>query len=275
MTEEKRMIPQVLAFFDLGQPVKISLIKQGISNHNYFVETAEDVFVVKYLVGQTAVTIENDVAIQQQLLNQNITTPQYLRSTNNTYIYKNEGLQAVISKRIPGIVPNQMNLKLAFEFGHKLSVFHTAVTKLPHPNLKSLMNPKVSGIHSVIFAHDLPKGIIHGDFHLGNALVSSDQDKVIAILDFEEAAENLYLIDLAVTIMAIGTATNDDILDTGLIQETIRGYQSRRKLCQAERELLPEAIQYAANTWIKWFEDNKFERYAQKHRARLNSLVGL
>jgi len=269
------MMPQILSFFDLGQPVNISAIKQGLSNHNYLVETAEDVFVVKFLVGQTAVNIENDIAIQKQLLRLNITTPTYLRSADGTYIYKNEDLQAVISKRIPGIVPNQMNLKLAFEFGQKLSVFHTAVTQLPHPNLNSLMNPEVSGVHSIVFAHDLPKGIIHGDFHLGNTLVSSAQDKIIAILDFEEAAENLFLIDLAVTIMAICTATNDDTLDTGLIQETIRGYQSRRTLSQAERELLPEAIQYAAKTWIKWFEDNKFERYAQKHRARLNSIVGL
>jgi len=275
MDQETELIPQILTFFDLGQPEEISPIKQGISNHNYFVETAEDVFVVKFLVGETAVNIENDIAIQKQLLRQNVTTPNYLPSPNGTYIYKNEGVQAVISKKITGIVPNQMNLKLAFEFGQKLSIFHKAVTKLPHPNPKNLMNPEISGVHSVIFSHDLPKGIIHGDFHLGNALVNSDQDTVIAILDFEEAAENLFLVDLAVTIMAICSSTEDYALNQGLIRETIRGYQSCRILGKAERELLSEALKYAAKTWIKWFEDNNFERYAQKHRARLNSVASV
>ncbi len=274
MDQETKIIPQILSFFDLSQPTIISPIKQGISNHNYFVETVEDVFVVKFLVGQTAVNIENDIAIQQQLLSLNITSPNYLRSASGTHIYNNQGLQAVISRKIDGIVPTKMNMKLAFEFGQKLSVFHTAVTKLPHPNANSLMNPEISGVYSVIFSHDLPRGIIHGDFHLGNALVSSDQEKIMAILDFEEAAENLFLVDLAVTIMAICTATDDYVLDDDLIRATIRGYQSHRTLCKAEKGLLPEAIKYAANTWIKWFEGNKFERYAQKHRARLNSFVG-
>lgn len=268
------MIPQIMSFFNLGEPVRISPIKQGISNQNYFVETAKDVFVIKFLVGQTAVNIENDIAIQKQLLSLNVTTPTYLLSASGTYIYKNEGLQAVVSRKIAGIVPSKMNLELAFEFGQKLSIFHTAVTELPYPNDKSLINPEVSGVSSVIFAHDLPKGIIHGDFHLGNALVSSNQNKVIAILDFEEAAENLFLVDLAVTIMAICSSTDDYALDDGLIRETIHGYQSCRILCKAERELLPEAIKYAAKTWINWFEDNSFDRYAQKHRARLNSYVG-
>jgi Ser/Thr protein kinase RdoA (MazF antagonist) len=275
MSQETKMIPQILSFFDLGQPVKISPIKQGISNHNYFVETAEDVFVVKFLVGQTAVNIENDIAIQKQLASLNMATPSYLYSTSGNYVYKKQGLQAVISRKIEGIVPTKINLKLAFEFGQKLSLFHRAVTKLPHPNANSLMNPKVSGVPSVIFSHDLPRGIIHGDFHLGNALVSSAQNRVIAILDFEEAAENLFLVDLAVTIMAICTSTNDDVLDYGLMKETIRGYQSHRKLCKLEQGLLPEGINYAAKTWIKWFEDNNYVAYAQKHRVRLNSFVGL
>lgn len=275
MDQETKMIPQILSFFDLGQPAKISPIKQGISNHNYFVETADDIFVVKFLVGQTAVNIENDIAIQKQLLNQNISSPGYFRSESGAYIFENNGLQAVVSRKIDGIVPTKINLTLAFEFGQKLSIFHKAVTELPYPNPKSLMNPEVSGIPSVIFSHDLPKGIIHGDFHLGNALVSFDQDKVIAILDFKEAAENLFLVDLAVTIMAICTSTNDYTLDDGLIREAIHGYQSQRKLCKTEQELLPEGINYAAKTWIKWFEDNNYARYAQKHQARLNSFVGL
>ena len=110
---------------------------------------------------------------------------------------------------------------------------------------------------------------------MGNTLVNSEQDKVIAILDFEEAAENLLLVDLAVTIMAICTATNDYALDDDLIRETIRGYESHRRLCKTEQDLLPEAVNYAAKTWIKWFEDNNYARYAQKHQARLSSFVSL
>ena len=42
-----------------------------------------------------------------------------------------------------------------------------------------------------MFESDIPSGIIHGDFHIGNLLVTSRTSaKIAAMLDFEEAEEN-------------------------------------------------------------------------------------
>ena len=102
-----------------------------------------------------------------------------------------------------------------------------------------------------------------------------NQDQVIAILDFEETSENLFLIDLALTIMAICVSTNEHVIDMKLVRETIYGYQSIRSLSKAEKDLLPEAINYSAKAWIKWFRDNHYEKYAKKHEDRLKSFAGL
>ena len=119
----------------------------------------------------------------------------------------------------------------------------------------------------------LPRGIIHGDLHAGNVLVDrSNRARVIAILDFEEAGENLYLIDLALTLMAEGAPWDADSMDPDLLRAVKQGYESIRPLTEAEKSWLPVAIRYASEAWINWFEANGYERYARQHRRRYDRI---
>jgi len=245
-------------------------IKEGISNNNHIVETSIGEYVVKFLVNQNTETLENDVAIQEQLLQTGLQTPKYIRNKENVYRFKSGTITAVISEKLNGIAPKNVNVKLAKDFGQKLATFHSVVKKLPHRNNKGLMNPSVSGVDSQIYQAPLPKGIIHGDFHLGNVLVDSTQnDTIVAMLDFEEAGENLYIVDLALTIM--GTCALEDLMDVNLIKAATEGYETIRPLNGLEKDRFSEAIKYAAKAWIKWFKENDFEKYAVKHQKRLDS----
>ena len=271
--KKTQAVTQILSYFNLGNLLDILPIKQGISNSNYFVNTTQGKFVLKFLIGQSEESIKNDISIQKQLSKVGIEAPVYVQNEVGRYIYKNDKLKAVVAKKIDGIVPRITNDKLAKEFGEKLSMFHTSVLQLPNQNNKGLMNPQISGIRSDIFSQHLPKGVIHGDFHLGNTLVNSNQDKIVAILDFEEAGTNLFLIDLAVTVMGVCSLEDPSSINLNLVRKVIQGYQSVRSLSSEEKESFSEAIKYSAETWIKWFRNNNYEKYAKRHRYLLDSIT--
>lgn len=274
--EEIRNIPDIITFFGLGIQTSTAPITDGIANHNYLVETSQGEYVVKFLVSQTVENLENDISIQKQLKQAGIVSPQYLRSKDRRYIFASNNVNVVVSEKIDGVIPRKVHTKLAYDFGQKLATFHKFVVSLPHPNPKGLANPEVSGIKSPIFAQSLPQGMIHGDFHLGNVLVDPfDQDKIVAVLDFEEAGENIFIVDVAITVMAVCSSTNENAVESHLVQSTIKGYESVRKLSTNERTSFVDAIRYSAETWIKWFRENNHEKYAEKYRKRLNNFMQL
>ncbi len=271
---EVKIIPEIMSSFGLKAPEDIARTKYG-ANHNYAIKTAKGDYFVRFLLTQTAEDIENEVAVQNQLKEAGITTPIYIKGKNGQQVFGKDGVKAVISKRIEGVIPEKTNAKLARDFGQKLVVFHKSVTELPRSNDKALMNPKTSGITSTIFDQQLPSGIIHGELWAGNVLVdSADQDKIVAVLDFEDVDKNIYIIDLAVTLMAVCTYPEDKYsIDPALIRAVVDGYESVRKLNEDEKSWLPEAMKYAAKAWIKFFKDKGSDNYAEEHQHRLDSFL--
>jgi len=275
---EAHSIPDVVSFFGVGISQKITPITNGIANHNYVVRTDQGDFVVKFLVTQTPENIESDVAIQQQLQQAGVGSPHYLRSRNGEYLYRcHDNLNAVISEKLDGVTPRQMSAALVSDIGRHLARFHTSVVACPNPNQAgSLMKPGVSGVNTewarTLLDQPLPRGIIHGDLHSGNVLVDPLQrDRVIAILDFEEAGENLYVIDLAVTLMAVSSPTGREAIDPEVMRAAKQGYESVRRLTDEEVFWLPRAIRYASEAWINWFMANGFDEYARQHQRRYDS----
>ena len=269
---EIQIVPEIMSFFGLDAPSNISTVSDGIANHSYFVKSGENEYVVKFLIAQTTEGIENDIAIQNHLTESGIRTPEYIQNENGAILFHCNDVNAVVSHRIDGVVPRNVNIKLARDFGQTLATFHRYVTRLPYIHNKGLMNPQVSGIQSAIFDRSLPRGVIHGDLHLGNVLVDShNRDRIVAILDFEEAGENPWIVDLAVCIMGVCSSTDENALDLDLIQAAIHGYESVRTLSGDEKASFPDAIRYSAETWIKWFGDNGYAKYAERHNQRLDS----
>lgn len=275
-TAEAGLIPDVLAFFGLGAAEEVTPAGFGMSNHNHVVATGQGYYVVKFLVNQTPESIANDVAIQRQLSHVGVDAPFYLRGPAGEYLYHGDRVYAVVSQKLKGGSPRHMSAKLAFDMGRHLALFHTSVRMLLFPNSSGLMHPTVATVTSDLARElpnqDLPLGITHGDFHSGNVLVDADdQDRVVAVLDFEEAGENLFLIDLAVMLMAVGAPWAGDHIDPDLLRAGKQGYESVRRLTDEEVTWLPHAVRYASEAWINWFQANGYERYAHQHQRRYDS----
>lgn len=272
---EIQTVPYILSFFGLDVPQAVTAITDGIGNHSYFVRTVQGDYVVKFLVTQKPIGIENDIAIQHQLAAAGVKTPMYIQNRQGQYVYGDNGLNAVVSKKIDGVIPRFASTGLSFEIGKILAVFHTRVTKLPNP-CKGWMNPDVLGIRSeevkLLFAKPLSKGITHGDMHTGNVLIEPHSpDRVHAIFDFEEAGEDLFVVDLARSVLGVCHSKDGHSLLPELVNAEIEGYESVRRLNEEEKILFPHAVKYAADACIKWFIEHGYEKYVESHRKRASS----
>lgn len=92
-------------------------------------------------------------------------------------------------------------------------------------------------------------GIVHGDLHLGNALFGKDQ-KLLAIVDWEEVGSGYYLLDFAMTVGSF--CFGDELLDRELLSRMIKTYESIRPFSNVEKQLLDLAIQRASITGFVW-----------------------
>lgn len=267
-------IAAVAKWFGVGTPLDTTQINNGLSNDNYAVRTEQGEYVVKFLVTQSPENIENDVAIQQQLLQAGVTTLQYVRHPTDGFVYHGaDNVNAVISRKLDGVTPSCMSVELVANIGRHLGLFHASVRACPNSNLNGLMNLNVCGLHeewaSRLLQQPLPRGIIHGDLHSGNVLVDPLRPAcVTGILDFEEAGENLYLIDLAATLVGVSAAFDGASIDLELLHAAQRGYEMVRPLTDEERRWLPLAFRYANEAWINWFTRFGFDDYARQHRRR-------
>lgn len=291
---ERMAIPHVLSFFRLGRPLETTVLTQGKANHNYMVKTDEGKeYAVKFPIEETRESLENDLAIQEQLAAANIGTSVYCRTADGKFIF-DQGITAVVSPKIEGIHPEIIDESVSSAIGEVLAQFHNAVTTLPNPrqgwlNLETVSKPNSKEEHpstqtarkfieegKKIYQQGLPKGIIHGDLHEGNLLVNKDNhSEVTAIFDFEEAEENLFVVDVARSMLAVCTTDSGRKLDKDLIEAFAKGYSSQRQLTKEEQENLPDAVKYAAAACILWYMNNGFPESAQNAISRIESLVNI
>lgn len=235
--------------FKLGIIKKIDTLPHGIGNKNFLIinENQEE-FVIRILVAQTLKGLENEYAIQKQLGKVGVLTAQFLLGEEGKYYYATGGEIVTCSKKIAGGHPQSPNIELCKAVGEVLAKFHTSVTSLPLDNrgwlnkqealeaMKTL--PEGSSSEEAkqliydnidIFDMDLPKGIIHGDLHLTNLVVTDKNE--IAIFDFEEAENNLLILDIAKTVST--TCDVNNVIQEHFRESFLAGYESIRSLYRA------------------------------------------
>jgi len=275
-SKELQVIPTILDFFELGEAQTVTPVSFGIGNHNYYVQSDGVNYVIKFLVKQSAQSIENDRAIHDQLERVGIQSPEYLVSRTGESVYQKDNLNAVVSKKIEGSTPRVADEQLAYEIGKLLAQFQTHVHALPDLNL-GWMQPTMQRLQTresdLLYLAKLPKGITHGDMHLYNILVEAgEKQSIIALFDFEEVGEDLLIVDLGRSIVGVCHNEVGDALLPNLIKAEVAGYESIRQLTAEEKRLLSNAIKYAGEVCIKWFKDHGFDKYIENHQKRLASI---
>lgn len=122
---------------------------------------------------------------------------------------------------------------------------------------------------------NLPRGLIHGDLFFDNILFEAGQLK--AFLDFEDVCHSYKMFDVGMAV--VGLCTHETHLLLEKIRAFVDGYQTVRKLSEAEKESLILFIELSAlltSAWRYWkyHLDAPDASKAQKHLQMVNIAKG-
>lgn len=271
-TIKNESIQAAVDFFNVGTVTVLGQTATGNANESYFARGKDNQeYVVRFLRGQTLEGLKNDRVIQEQLTAAEIPTAVMLTNKSGAYAYRDGGVLATISKKLPGNHPSDKTPEIARSTGVLLAKFHRAVSTLDHDsqgwlnkdraladsNRLAANNPLTPVIRQVlhdnlkIFEADLPEGVIHGDLYKDNVLYEGET--ATAVLDFDESERNLLLVDIVRTICS-SVGIKDGRIDPDLMKSVIEGYESIRPLTANEKEYTPMAIRYVCAAAAVWFQ---------------------
>ena len=81
----------------------------------------------------------------------------------------------------------------------------------------------------------LPKGVLHGDFHIAN-LLYDDHDNIISLLDFDCSFEGALLFDTVEALLYWGFKASSDKPDVDMARIFLTAYDAERKITPLESE---------------------------------------
>jgi homoserine kinase type II len=235
----------------------------GNENDNYLVRTAGDAFVVKRLRSvQSAANVELEGIYRRYLADADLPVSCYLPLRDDYFVLAVNHDKYVATPYIAGeTAPHTKDV--AREAATLLAKIHRLDTAgLPQrlswfrktyiPESLPLIGDKFSAAKQTFaeryknvpdfWSDDLPKGIIHGDLQDENMIVDT-QNKVVSIIDWEEAAIEPLLLDVAHAAQQIAFYHGGNFNEE-LFTAFMNAYQSVRPLASLEKKLFDKALQY-------------------------------
>ncbi len=260
-----------LAAYDLGSPVALKGVAEGVENTNYFLETTTGrYFLTLFEKRVNAAELPYFIGLKQHLAGKGYPCPEPVMGRDGTALRTLEGRPAVIITFLDGLSPRRPNVRQCRALGEGLAKMHLALADFAMTRENSLgpkawaplwagrtgdANALQAGLSETVEAAftqilqarntfaDLPRGTIHADLFPDNAFFLGDDFS--GAIDFYFACTDALAYDLAVCLNAWafdeGNASDASRLEFNFSKGAalIAGYQSVRPLSIPERDALP------------------------------------
>jgi homoserine kinase type II len=260
----QQQLEDLLRLYSLGTAIDFKGIEAGIENTNYFVTTTKGAYVLTIFELITAEELPFYVNLLQHLKQKNLPVPTPQKSLSGHFFHQLLGKPVAFFNRLSGHSVAQPSAIQCAEMGSYLAKLHLSSPpsqsegKVSNTLLKSriifnqiksnLSAQDISLITSELGFQEshalisLPKGIIHADLFRDNVLFN--QGHVSGILDFYDANDDYFLLDIAIT-------CNDWCVENSSINQDkfrsfLDGYSTIRRLTEEETSHLPAFLRLAA-----------------------------
>lgn len=267
---QKEEIEKILSNYNLTLK-NFYMIKTGILNTNYYIECIEGKFVLRVFEGGRKYFEENQ-ELEFLLELKDIVpccTPLQTTSGNNYIVYKNKMI--ALFYFIEGEPIKSFNEAYLKEIGKYLGVLHSFsigkklirksridmekyYKKIDFQNIDIPFDikEKIKILYEEVKIFNfssLPCGVIHNDIFPDNIFVKDN--KIVGILDFNEAQTAPFIIDLAIVInFWIRVYQFDLEVEKRYIDIFLEEYEKYRKLEEREKRALDMALKKMALTFI-------------------------
>jgi homoserine kinase type II len=258
--------------YDIGRPLALTPIAQGIENSNYHLHTERGRFILTLFEKRVrAADLPFFLALMNHLAARGLPCPVPVRGRDGTALRQLCGRPAAIVTLLPGTAVAEPDAAHTFAAGRLLADLHLAGAGFDRSRPNDLgcagwrpllsacagradeIVPGLAGeltrtLHEVEanWPQGLPEGIIHADLFPDNVLYTDGQ--VTGVIDFYFACRDGFAFDLAICLNAwcfVGGR-----FDPARAQELFAGYQSRRALTPAECTAFPVLARGAAMRFL-------------------------
>lgn len=248
-------------------------IDGGNTNSNYYIQAAQGDYMLTLAEEKSLQEMENLAALLQQLEQYNFITSKVHPSLTREIVTEYAGKPILIKKWIKGSVYENISMEMLKQIGGTMAKLH----QVPAPDFLPKLHPYGVQVFSTVvdkgidkvyeswlseqtqslmekLPKNLPKGLIHGDVFFDNVLF--EDEKIKAIIDFEEACYYYLNFDLGMGIL--GLCRTNGKIDLTKANALVTGYEEIRPLEFLEKELLPLFIKYAAiaTSWWRFWKYN-------------------
>ena len=269
-------IKRLLSFYDLGRLLKTEQMKGGQANSSYKVNTEKGVFILSVCDEKNAEEVDCLTRILSHLNQNNFPTSRPIQALDGKLLIQHEDKPVYIKEYIDGVVVQDLSEQMLFQVGQVVSDLHSIPPLAIIPDrfpyglesfaeLNSYEHPYINWLKERVgflqqeIDPDMDRGVIHGDMYWDNLLFSGD--RLVAVLDFEEACHYYSLYDLGVCV--IGCCSDNNGLKMEKARAFLRGYQKDRPLTDHQRTQLKVFIEYAGAAGSFW----RFRQYNIRYPA--------
>ena len=255
--------------YALGDVVSFKGIAEGVENSNFYLATDKGQFILTlYEKRVDARDLPFFVGLVEHLAGRGLPCPVPVHDQEGRAIRELCGRPAAIFTFLDGVSVRRPQTKHCEQVGRTLGQLHLAgegfALERPNalgpagwrplfaqfesqadqisPGLRALISDELDALEEG-WPSELPRGIIHADLFPDNIFFM--RDAVSGVIDFYFACNDAFGYDLAVCLNAWCFET-DYSFNITKGQALFRGYQSVRKLTEAERDALPILARGAA-----------------------------
>ena len=255
----------------LSELLSIEKLAGGWANSNYILTLKDDTkLVLKIWNEQSLEEVEYLLSMTSYLVDNGIPTAKPINFNNGELMMVKDGLAWTLLPFVEGqwlesnhsslyslgmiqanlhLLNPPKELKSNFSMGDTLfeKLFSIADETHGWSDFLNMLKTE-NALLSQSIGQDLPKGIIHGDLFPDNVI--GTEREVKSLLDFEEMCHDVLAFDLVMTFVGFGWENGQPVAERW--NSLLAGYQSIRKLTNAEINALPDLHRLATLSIAAW-----------------------
>lgn len=254
--------------YDIGTLIGFTGIEQGVENSNYDVTTSGGHFVLTLFEKRVApADLPFFLALMEHLARKKVSAPLPVRARDGSALRSVAGRPAALVTFLPGAQRMTPTAAECGKLGGFLTGMHAAVadfsTSRPNnlslggwvdlasrcgaradegaPGLAALISDEIAFLKRN-WPANLPAGVVHADLFPDN--VFFDGPEISGVIDFYFSCWDFFAYDLAVCLNS--WAQTGGVWDPTKASAMLAGYDARRALSAAERDVMPILLRGAA-----------------------------
>ena len=264
----------------LGALLTLTGVEEGLENSTYFVELAGGQYqhlVLTVLEVDSPQQIAFSVEFMRHLSRSKLPVPTLISDSAGHVIHHLSGKRALLCERLEGAHPAEITVAHCAAIGDFLGAMHVAGANFPSTyenpqglswaknalgNLldaspenqylsvsdQTLLREQITRFERIQEQSALPRGPIHADLFRDNTLFVGDTLK--AVIDFNSAGVDCFLLDLAIAVNDWAGNT-EGVFDQALVEALLNAYQRHRPLTSAEQKSWQDVLCFAAASfWL-------------------------